>query len=115
VALFGVREDGASCAAPLGRQRAARSLSTLGWEAETDDPSLAGYGCFLPDLTGLAGGSSAASLPGREYHSAAGKKQGAVTQIASPGSQRALHSDGVIFRGQGPELPGRQRLAINRC
>ena len=27
------------------------------------------YGCFLPDLTGLATGPSAASLPGRVYQS----------------------------------------------
>ena len=37
------------------------------WEGKRrldNDPKAARYGCFLPDLTGLAGLPSAASLPG---------------------------------------------------
>jgi len=48
---------------PDQRRIASRRRAGVGdW---SDDPSQTGYGCFLPDLTGLPGGSSAASLPGR--------------------------------------------------
>ena len=37
-------------------------MLVIGWVQTGDDPSETRYGCFLPDLTGLASGSSAASL-----------------------------------------------------
>ena len=45
-------------AAPLSKVRGARGVG--GWTATRTE---ARYGCFLPDLTGLARGPSAASLP----------------------------------------------------
>ena len=35
-------------------------------EGRTRDPDETRYGCFLPDLTGLASGPSAADLPSKE-------------------------------------------------
>jgi len=35
----------------------------MGWETEQTTQARTRYGCFLPDLTGLARGLSAADLP----------------------------------------------------
>src|SRR5512133_1892508 len=66
------------------------------------------YGCFLPDLTGLARGPSAVSLPNRLYRPLHSSKQETSTRCI----RRVLTIDRAAF---SPELTGVYRFARIQC